>query len=58
MILFLCFVPLIVIIVIMKFVLLVEESAREINHVKQESKKPHEYLANVYEDLESEDDWD
>jgi len=57
----LCLAPLLIIVIGLKFLLLVEESGREVNHVKEEAKKPHTYKANVYEDKdkaeEEEDDW-
>lgn len=54
-ILFLCFLPLGVIYVVMKLSLLLSSSVDEINHIKEEAKKPHgPYIPNPYEDEEDE----
>ena len=55
--LLLCFLPLIIIFVVMKFVLLVEESHKELTYVQQEpTRQRGPFLENVYEDLEDEED--
>jgi len=54
----LCFIPLAIIVIGMKFILLLEESGREIKHVKEESLKDHVYLTGVYDDVDKEDDDD
>ena len=54
--LLLCFIPLLVIFLILKLVLLMEESGREVNYVKEESKKPHGPYVDAYP--EEEDPWD
>jgi len=56
----LCFIPLAVVVIGMKFLLLVEESGREIQHVHEESLRPHVYMSGVYDDVDEEeedDDW-
>jgi len=56
----LCFLPLIIVIIGLKVILLIEESGREVEHVKEESKKPHTYVYGVYDDVDKEeenDDW-
>lgn len=50
----LCFLPLAVIYIIMKLSLLLSSSVSEINHVREESKRPHRYLENAYGDLDEE----
>ena len=55
MVLLLCFLPLIVIFILMKFVLLVEESHKEYTYVKQEPTRERHFLENVYEDIEDEE---
>ena len=58
MVLLLCFLPLIIIFILMKFILLVEESHKEINYVRQEPTRERHFLENVYEDLDGEKDRD
>ena len=53
--LLLCFIPLLVIFLVLKLVLLMEESGREVNYVKEESKKPHGPYVDAYP--EEEDSW-
>ena len=57
----LCFLPLAIIFFLTKLALLLTETAEEIDHVKQESKRPHRYVDNAYEDIdrqkESDEDW-
>lgn len=56
MILLLCFLPLIIIFILMKFVLLVEESNKEINYVRKEpTRKRGPYVENPYRDIDSEE---
>ena len=57
MILLLCFLPLIIIFILMKFVLLVEESHKEYDYVRKEpTRERGPYLVNAYEDTEDEED--
>lgn len=57
MILLLCFLPLIIIFILMKFILLVEESHKEYDYVRQEpTRERGPYLVNPYEDTETEDE--
>ncbi len=56
MVLLLCFLPLIIIFILMKFILLVEESHKEITYVRQEPTRERQFLENVYEDLDGEED--
>ena len=42
----------------MKFVLLVEESHKEYEYVRQEPTRERSFLENVYEDLDGEEDCD
>ena len=57
MILFLCFLPLIIIFILMKFVLLVEESHKELTYVRKEpTRKRGPFLENVYDEVEDEDE--
>ena len=57
MVLLFCFLPLIIIFILMKFVLLVEESHKELTYVQKEpTRERGPFLENVYEDLEDEED--
>jgi len=56
MILFLCFLPLIIVFILMKFVLLVEESHKEYEYVRKEPSRERSFLENVYEDTEDSED--
>ena len=57
MILFLCFLPLIIIFILMKFVLLVEESHKELTYVRKEpTRKRGPFLEHVYDEVEDEDE--
>ena len=57
MILFFCFLPLIIIFIVMKFVLLVEETNKELTYVREEPNRIRgPFLENVYEDAEDEDE--
>ena len=56
MVLLFCFLPLIIIFILMKFVLLVEESHKELTYVQQEPTRERHFLENVYEDLDDEED--
>jgi len=57
MILFLCFLPLIIIFILMKFVLLAEESHKELTYVRKEpTRKRGPFLENVYDEAEDEDE--
>lgn len=58
MILALCFLPLIILFVFLKLTLLLSESSKEIEHVREESRRPHTYLENVYADADEEDEGD
>ena len=57
--LFLCFLPILIIFVVLKLVLLLEESGREVNYVKEESKKPHGPYVDAYpeEKDHGDEDW-
>lgn len=52
MIITLCFLPIAIIFIITKISLLLSSSASEIQHVREESTKPHKYLDNAYDDLD------
>jgi len=57
MILLLCFLPAIILFILMKFVLLVEESHKEYDYVRQEpTRERGPYLDNVYADVEETDE--
>jgi len=56
--LLLCFLPLIIIFILMKFILLVEESHKEYDYVSKEPTRQRSFLENVYEDLDGEEDCD
>ena len=57
MILLLCFLPLIIIFILMKFILLVEESHKEIDYVRKEpTRKRGPYVEHPYEDTEDQED--
>jgi len=58
MVLLLCFLPLIIIFILMKFIILVEESHKEITYVRKEPTRERHFLENVYEDLDGEEDCD
>ena len=52
-----CFLPLIVIWIVMKLSLWISAVNDEQRYVRAESKKPHgPYVANAYEDVDSEDE--
>jgi hypothetical protein len=57
----LCFLPLAIIFFFTKLALLLLETAEEIDHVRDESQKPHKYMDDVYADIdrekESDRDW-
>lgn len=54
--LLLCFLPLIIIFILMKFVLLVEESHKELTYVKQEpTRERGPYVDNPYGDIDEEE---
>ena len=56
--LFFCFLPLVIIFIVMKVVLLLGESHRELTYVRQEPNRERgPYLDDVYGDAEDEDDW-
>ena len=53
----LCFVPIILIWIIMKLSLLLSTTVSEVKHVREESKRPHgSYVENAYEDIDEQDD--
>jgi hypothetical protein len=55
----LCFLPLVIIYIIMKLSLWLSSSAAEVKYVKDEEKKPHgPFLTNVYEDTDPENEPD
>ena len=54
--LLLCFLPILIIFIVMKLVLLLGESGKEVNDVKEESKKPHGPYVDAYP--EEKDSWD
>lgn len=55
--LLLCFLPLIIIFILMKFVLLVEESHKELTYVRQEpTRERGPYLDEPYGDLDEEEE--
>jgi len=52
----LCFLPLVIIYVVMKISLWLSSSMSEINYVRDDSKRPHgPYVANAYEDIDSQE---
>ena len=59
MILFFCFLPAIILFILMKFVLLVEESHKEYDYVRKEpTRERGPYVEDPYEDtMEKEDDY-
>lgn len=57
MILLLCFLPLIIIFIFMKFILLIEESHKELEYVRKEpTRERGPYVENPYEDTVDEED--
>ena len=52
----LCFLPLAVIWLVMKLSLWFAAISEERKHVREESRKPHTYMANVYADVDEEDE--
>ena len=56
--LFLCFLPIIIIYIIMKLVLLLEETHKEYDYVKREPQRERgPYVDEPYGELEDEDEW-
>ena len=56
--LFLCFLPIIIIYIIMKLVLLLEETHKEYDYVKREPERERgPYVEQPYGELEEEDEW-
>ena len=56
--LFLCFLPIIIIYIIMKLVLLLEETHKEYDYVKREPERERgPYVDEPYGELEEEDEW-
>ena len=53
----LCLLPLLVVMIILKFAFLVTETAGEVEHVKEEASREHTYMENVYDDVDREDKW-
>ena len=57
--LLLCFLPIIIVWLLLKFVLLFEESYGEYDYVRRESKKPHgPYVEDPYGDIDEEEESD
>ena len=52
----LCFLPLAVIWLVMKLALWLSAISEEAKHVREESRKPHRYVANAYADVDEEDE--
>jgi len=52
----LCFLPLAVIWLVMKLALWFAAISEERKHVRDESRKPHTYMANPYGDVDEEDE--
>jgi len=48
----------VILVIALKFLLLFEESGREIKHVHEESLKPHTYQTGVYDDKDKEEEED
>ena len=56
--LFLCFLPIIIIYIVMKLVLLLEETHKEYDYVKREPQRERgPYVDEPYGELEEEDGW-
>tara|TARA_B100000900_G_C20059977_1_gene505497 strand:- start:236 stop:442 length:207 start_codon:yes stop_codon:yes gene_type:complete len=52
-----CFLPLVIIYIIMKVAVWLSATSAETTYVKEESKKPHgPYLADAYEDVDEEEE--
>jgi len=51
-----CFLPLAIIYIIMKLSVWIVAVNAEQEHVREESRKPHTYMANVYADVDEEDE--
>ena len=51
-----CFTPLAAIYIIMKLAVWMSAINDEQKHVREESRKPHVYMANVYADVDEEDE--
>lgn len=57
MILLLCFLPLIIIFILMKFILLVEESHKELTYVRKEpTRERGPYILDPYSDVDEKED--
>jgi len=54
----LCLFPLGIIFVLLKMTLLISNSQRELNHIHDESKRPHEYMDGTYDDIDREKEAD
>ena len=52
----LCFLPLAVVWLVMKLALWFSAISEETKHVREESRKPHRYVANAYADVDEEDE--
>jgi hypothetical protein len=52
----LCFLPLAVIWLVMKLALWFSAISEETKHVREESRKPHTYVADAYADVDEEDE--
>jgi len=52
----LCFLPLAAIWLVMKLALWFSAISVEAKHVRDESRKPHTYMANVYADVDEEEE--
>ena len=53
----LCFLPLIIIFIVVKVYLLMTETKKEINYVTSEAKKPHgPYLGDVFKDIDEKEE--
>ena len=51
-----CFTPLALIWIVMKLSVWIAAINDEQNYVREESRKPHTYMANVYADVDEEDE--
>ena len=51
-----CFTPLAAIYIMMKLAVWMSAINDEQKHVREESRKPHTYMANVYADVDEEDE--
>ena len=58
MVLGLCLFPLGIVFILLKMTLLISNSQKELNHIHDESRKPHKYMEGTYDDIDREKEAD